>query len=291
MADDPPRRIGVHYTPEVWASQSAYYPTSSYGFGLRFQPAIRATANDANLIGTSVESIFGSEGFTGNSAFSLFVDWTLIAPSNGYETTYTIENAWGIFVDMSNRPPYALVNHAIGLEIVDQTGGALSNWAIKTGLGKVRFGDNVSVGGDGIVSEWGGANYTQLQVNAATFGGYPIYSLSSNRTDANNNRVGALTWDVQPNTSGYRNIALIEAWTNGITANKRGGALHFRVAADNMAGTADVLTVSSGSSGVRFNQYGTGTLTTDANGNISASGALEARIAAIEARLAAAGIP
>ena len=61
--------------------------------------------------------------------------------------------------------------------------------------------------------------------------------LVSNRADANAAQIGGVAFYKDNQTSGHKNLAMIDVVTNGATANERGGELRFRVKDDAVAAT------------------------------------------------------
>ena len=105
----------------------------------------------------------------------------------------------------------------------------------------VGIGESTTIGN----TDLGGTNYTELQVNTSNAGTYPIIGFSSNRTDANGQQQGYLTWADQVQSTNFKNLGAIMVATDGTSANQRGGKMNFLVQKNNSAGLQTAMVIDN----------------------------------------------
>lgn len=97
----------------------------------------------------TVGSIYGSEGgfFIGN--YDPGSDFGNVITARTYYSNYdvsgtnTVTNTIGLHLDTPTKSGTPTIANNYGIKIEDQGGFASNNWAIKTGTGKVQFGDTL----------------------------------------------------------------------------------------------------------------------------------------------------
>lgn len=115
----------------------------------------------------------------------------------------------------------------VPLSLID-SGSAADPWR------NIFYYSSLLGGTTSLVSDWATSGANAQIVNAA----YSTYSLASTVADGAGNRIGSQTFDALTNDAAYRTIAVVDVFTKGTTANKRGGYFSWRTQADNVAGSA-----------------------------------------------------
>ncbi len=132
--------LGDAVSPTTGVSLKIGSNHSGNGFRqLSIEGKLTATANDQiNHIAARVDTELAKGGFTGLDYTAFFVDADLSGSG-------TVTNYYGAFLSDPSLPAGALTN-SYGLYIPDRAVGT-NTWAIYTNLGKVRFGDAVTIVG------------------------------------------------------------------------------------------------------------------------------------------------
>lgn len=181
-------------------SSSATTNSIAFLFGLDNE-AYNSGINTAQLVGTYnfIRNVSGTVG-TG------YVVWC--DSPQGVFTNFS-----GLLVSSATRYGATFVNPPIGIEVADQT--ASGAWAIKTGLGKVEFGDTLQVWGH---SAFGGSGSfapgTVLNVGEVIVSQNPVGLNSfvyANPVSDNASVQGAVN---TANTVGATNFATVEGLVN-----------------------------------------------------------------------------
>jgi len=128
--------------------------------------------------------------------------------------------------------------------------GNETTWAVYDA--ELRENFRAIVQGDSDV--WGGQNLSGYGASTATI--FTLYSslgstnyetleVGSNRADADATRAAAFTFFANINSASYKALATIEAFTDGTTANKRGGQLRFLTRPDNSTTMTERMRITS----------------------------------------------
>lgn len=119
--------------------QTDVYGSGTYGYlyGTYTYASINNAGVATNLLGVDTAvSTYNTATTTTAAALRI---------SNYFNDTSTTTNGYGLYIRTPTKAAGATLTNNYGIKVEDQNVGA-TNWAIKTGLGTVSFGDTVVVG-------------------------------------------------------------------------------------------------------------------------------------------------
>lgn len=226
---------------------ASFVSQSDGSFGSNYGSFFVAYATDGSVsanYGGDAEAIYaGSNTLSNNKAFS----FEAFNRGSG-----TITNNYAIYVDNPALYGSGPITNSYGILVANQTGGS-SNWAIKTGLGLVEFGDNVLVHGS-ITSNTslllqetgGGSDKITIQAPASISAGYTLTLPVDDGTPTQvltTDGSGVLSWTT-PTTG---TVTSVSGTSNRITST--GGATPVIDISGSYVGQGSITTVGTLSSG------------------------------------------
>lgn len=143
--------------------------------------------------------------------------------SSGNATSIASQTGTGSTFVMSAGPTLSGITSFPGSTVIDGSG-------------------NVGIG----LTNPGSQNeYAAAPVLAVLSSSYGSEVLTSSAADGNGTRIGAISFETEANTATWKSRAVIETLTQGSTANKRGGELIFRTAADSATSPSIAVTIDN----------------------------------------------
>lgn len=257
--------------------------TSTYNFNL---PAASGNSGDILTSGGGVSSPMTWTSTTGSGNIVLATSATLVTPALGTPSALVGTNISGtgasftagnVSTNHNMTGPITGTGNVTSITAQTGTGTTFVMSAAPTFSGITSFPGSTTIDasgnvGVGLTNPASQNEWAQSPIFAVSSSTYGSAVLTSTVADGNGNRIGALSFEDQTNTATFRSRAVIETVTDGSTANKRGGKLVFRTAADNTTSPAIEMSIDNAGTVLMTSLAGTGSRAV----NASATGVLSA---------------